>query len=66
MLVRLRRVLYWLGVFLAVLCTLGALSVIIEDWNRGNWKYCDWIWPAVFAVAFWLGGRGARYILSNE
>ncbi len=51
---------------MAVLCTLGALSVIIEDWNRGNWKYCDWIWPAVFAVAFWLGGRGARYILSNE
>lgn len=60
-LVRLGRVLYWLGVFLAGLCTLATLDIIIEDWKYGNW-----IGFAVFAVVFWLGGKGARYILSNE
>jgi hypothetical protein len=67
MVVRLGRVLYWLGVFVAAVLVLIAL---IQTTELSRQPLGEVLGPIavclVLAAACFLAGKGARYILANE
>ena len=73
MTVRLGRVLYWAGVFLAAVFVLFALYTVYEavalnlrGWSSSTNYFAQIAVLLGTAVACFLAGKGARYLLSNE
>jgi len=60
MIIRTGRVLWWLGVILGVLISIGGIIDAIEGHTGAI------IQVSIIACFCVLVGRGARYILSNE